>query len=84
MSQMFMLALFGGLGGLARGVVGVAKHYRREKKPKFKLWYFLVTIITASSVGVVAGMVVTEPRLAILAGYAGTDLLEGLYKIKKK
>ncbi len=83
MNQTISLGFFGLIGGFARGCVGVLKHYRREKKPTFKPFYFLITIVTASIVGVIAGMVVTDPRLAVLAGYAGTDFLEGLYKAKK-
>ena len=84
MNNLIQLALFGLLGGCARGCVGIAKHYRREKNPKFKPSYFIVTLITASIVGIVAGVIVTDPRMAVLAGYAGTDFLEGLYKTQKR
>ena len=35
--------------------------------------------------GLIAGLYIqNDPRFAVLAGYAGTDFVEGLYKVKFK
>ncbi|MFZ2303855.1 MAG: hypothetical protein WAV98_03660 [Minisyncoccia bacterium] len=45
-------------------------------------------ILSSILFGVLGGLVRAlanhDWRLAVIAGYAGTDFLEGLYKIKKK
>ncbi len=72
-------ALIGGLGGLIRTLVGVRKAYLQKRK--FKLNYFLVTIIGAAVIGALLGSVIgINKAVALFAGYAGTDLLEGLAK----
>lgn len=78
---MFDFAYYGFLGGVVRGLVGLTKAYGR--KEKFDEKYFLFTIIVSGIVGMAAGMLMyPDFRLAILAGYAGTDFLEGMYKIR--
>jgi len=42
-------------------------------------------LFVATVVGGLAGALANgDWRLAVIAGYAGTDFLEGLYKIRKK
>ncbi len=75
-----MLAgLLGGIGGLTRGVVGLLKALSMKRKI---LWgYYLITVFVALIIGVFVGIIFDfDPRLSLLAGYAGTDILEGIYK----
>ena len=72
-------ALLGGLGGLTRGLVGLLKALSLRRKI---LWfYYLITVVIALIIGVFVGIVFNfDPRLSLLSGYAGTDILEGIYK----
>lgn len=78
--------LFGILGGLVRALVGIVKYFEKNKKEqKIRFWYLAFSLFVAALVGGVAGAIVGgDWRLAVIAGYAGTDFLEGIYKIKKK
>jgi hypothetical protein len=71
--------LLGGLGGLTRGLIGLMKALALKRKI---LWnYYLITIIVALIIGVFIGMIFNfDWRLSLLAGYAGTDILESIYK----
>jgi len=70
-------------GGIIRGLVGFVKNKRLEKTDHFKPQYFLVTILISGIVGAAAGILAdTEWQVSFLAGYAGTDFIESLYKIK--
>lgn len=71
--------LLGGVGGLTRGVIGLLKAMSLKRKI---LWgYYLITVVIAIIIGVFVGIVFDfDPRLSLLAGYAGTDILEGIYK----
>ena len=69
----------GGLGGLTRGVVGLLKALSLKRKI---LWdYYVITVMVAMVIGIFVGIVFDfDKRLSLLAGYAGTDILEGIYK----
>jgi hypothetical protein len=71
--------LLGGIGGLTRGVVGLLKALSLRRKI---LWlYYVITVIIAIIIGVFVGIIFDfDARLSLLAGYAGTDILEGIYK----
>jgi len=74
-----MFGIIGGLGGLLRALVGVRKAYLAKRK--FILSYFLATVIGAIIIGVIVGSTIgINKAVALFAGYAGTDLLEGLAK----
>ena len=75
----FLAGLLGGIGGLTRGVVGLLKALSLRRKI---LWnYYMITVVVAIIIGTFIGIVFDfDPRLSLLAGYAGTDILEGLYK----
>lgn len=73
-------SIFGLLGGIARAVVGTLKALKNKKK--FRLNYFLLTVIGSGIIGLIAGTLSPEPKIALAAGYAGTDFLEGLYKLR--
>ena len=73
------VGLLGALGGMTRGLIGLLKALSLRRRI---LWlYWLITVIIASIIGIFVGMVFSfDPRLSLLAGYAGTDILEGIYK----
>ncbi len=79
LSQIFYPALLGGIGGLTRGVIGLLKALSLRRRI---LWgYYAITVIVAAIIGVFVGIVFNfDYRLSLLAGYAGTDILEGIYK----
>ena len=69
----------GGLGGLVRGFVGLLKAISMKRRI---LWgYYAVTLIVAVVIGFFTGIIFNfDYRLSLLAGYAGTDIIEGIYK----
>jgi len=79
MEPMILAGLLGGVGGLTRGVVGLLKALSIKRKI---LWnYYAITVAIAIVIGVFVGVIFDfDPRLSLLAGYAGTDILEGIYK----
>jgi fluoride ion exporter CrcB/FEX len=79
MDSIVLAALLGGVGGLTRGVVGLLKALSLRRKI---LWgYYIITVVIALIIGVFVGIVFNfDPRLSLLSGYAGTDILEGIYK----
>lgn len=79
MGTYFIAGLLGAIGGATRGVVGLLKALSLRRRI---LWlYWLITVVIASIIGLFVGMIFNfDPRLSLLAGYAGTDILEGIYK----
>jgi len=79
MDPVFLAAILGGVGGLTRGVVGLLKALSLRRRI---LWgYYCITVLVAVIIGIFTGSVFNfDPRLSLLAGYAGTDILEGIYK----
>ena len=79
MDPLFLAALLGGIGGLTRGVVGLLKALSLKRKI---LWnYYAITVAIAVVIGIFVGIIFDfDTRLSLLAGYAGTDILEGIYK----
>jgi fluoride ion exporter CrcB/FEX len=79
MNEVLFSGILGGIGGLTRGVVGLLKALSLKRKI---LWnYYLITLLVAIIIGVFVGIVFNfDPRLSLLAGYAGTDIIEGIYK----
>ncbi|RLE41597.1 hypothetical protein DRJ48_05250 [Candidatus Woesearchaeota archaeon] len=79
MNEIFLCALLGGLGGMTRGVLGLFKAMARKRRIIWEYW--AVTVLIAMIVGTFTGIIFSfDFRLALLAGYAGTDILEGVYK----
>ena len=76
----FVLAgILGAIGGFTRGLVGLLKALSLNRKI---LWcYYLITVAIAIIIGMFVGVIFDfDPRLSLLAGYAGTDILESIYK----
>lgn len=73
------------IGGIIRAIVGITKDSTfTPEKFKMRWGYFLTTLLVAAIVGVVSGIIVDgdDWRISLLAGYAGTDFLENLYKLR--
>lgn len=79
MDDVFLAGILGGIGGLTRGVVGLLKALSLRRRI---IWsYYSITVLIAVIIGIFAGIVFNfDKRLSLLAGYAGTDILEGIYK----
>jgi fluoride ion exporter CrcB/FEX len=79
MNELLLPALLGGIGGLTRGFVGLMKALSLRRRI---LWgYYAITVLIAVVLGIFTGIIFNfDYRLSLLAGYAGTDILEGIYK----
>ncbi len=79
MDTIVLAGFLGGIGGLTRGVVGLLKALSLRRRI---LWaYYVITVAIAIVIGIFVGIIFDfDPRLSLLAGYAGTDILEGIYK----
>jgi len=74
-----LFGVIGAVGGLLRAVIGVRKAFLAHRK--FVFSYFLVTVIGAGVIGAILGSIIgINKAVALFAGYAGTDLLEGMAK----
>lgn len=76
--------LMGLVGGLVRALVGITKSSTfTPEKFKFEWKYFGFSLLVSAIVGVMSGIIADHDwRIALLAGYAGTDFLESLYRLK--
>ena len=82
--ETWIIILFGLLGGIVRAFVGVFKHKVLTGKERFKSGKFLFTIIGSGIIGLFCALLtVSDYRISLLAGYAGTDVIQGIYKITK-
>ncbi len=87
----FLIAGF--VGGLLRGGVGLVKYISSYKDVEIRPFYFLGSVLLSGVVGYTAAWVAkdvaqifleidTAPiSFALIAGYAGGDLIENLFKI---
>ena len=78
-----MAGLLGGLGGLTRGLIGLLKAMtlRRRIIPSYLTLTIFIAMVVVIYVGIFFYNI--DIRLALLAGYAGTDIIEGIYKLFK-
>ena len=79
MDPILLAGLLGAIGGLTRGIVGLLKALSLRRRI---IWtYYAITVFIAVIIGIFVGIVFNfDPRLSLLSGYAGTDILEGIYK----
>jgi fluoride ion exporter CrcB/FEX len=85
MMNLFMLVAFGFFGGLIRSITGLLKHKVFLGKERFKHGKFWFTIICSGVIGVFCALMTIEDyRIILLAGYAGTDFVQGIYGVVKK
>jgi hypothetical protein len=79
MEIIVLSGILGGIGGLTRGFIGLLKALSLRRRI---LWgYYAITVIVAMVVGIFTGIIFSfDYRLSLLAGYAGTDIIEGIYK----
>ncbi len=79
LDSFFLPAVLGGVGGLTRGFIGLLKALSLRRRI---LWgYYTITLVISLVIGVFVGLIFNfDYRLSLLAGYAGTDILEGIYK----
>jgi len=71
------------LGGLVQRLVGIMKSASTPEEFTFHWKYFAFTMLVSGIVGLVSGIIADgDWRISLLAGYAGTDFLEGLYRLK--
>jgi len=71
--ELIVAGLYGLVGGVARAIVGLNKSEGEID------WNRLIISVLVS---IVIGTVAMEPRMSLLAGYAGSDMLEGITKRK--
>lgn len=78
-NELILPAVLGGVGGLTRGFIGLLKALSLRRRI---LWgYYAITVVIAFIIGIFTGIVFNfDYRLSLLAGYAGSDILEGIYK----
>ena len=81
MEGISVLILFGFIGGVVRGLVGISKSLANHKK--IKIGYFVSMVFISGVVGGLASTIIgVDYRFSLLIGYAGADILEALYKAK--
>jgi len=79
METIILAGAFGFLGGIIRSAVGIFK--AMSWKMKIYWNYAIFTMLVSGFIGILTGTVFSfDYRLSILAGYSGTDILEGIYK----
>ena len=79
MNETLIAALLGSLGGTVRGLVGLMKAFTAKRKINWQYW--LLTVAIAAIIGAFTGIIFNfDNRLSLLSGYAGTDIIEGIYK----
>lgn len=77
--QIYVIAGF--VGGVARGLTGFLKKRNRSGGVKFDFPYFFTTVFFSGILGGIAGALAESSwKTAFLAGYAGIDFLENMYK----
>lgn len=78
------MVLAGAAGGAVRSLVGILKYLERNRRrAKLRVGYLLFSVFVSAAIGGFAGALCDgNGKVAALAGYAGTDFIESLYKIK--
>ena len=82
---MIAVLLGGFLGGALRGFTGIAKTLVTKKDEQINIKYLILSISVSAVVGITASLMFPlDFKYALLAGYAGSDFLEALFKLKLK
>ncbi len=82
--NLLLLVGFGLFGGAIRALVGLFKNKVFQGKEKFKHGKFWFTIIGSAIIGAFCALLIIEDyRFALIAGYAGTDFIQGIYRMRK-
>lgn len=82
---MWSIILGGLIGGTLRGVMGIAKTLVVKKESSINYGWLTTMILVSVAIGVIAASFMGGGfEVALLAGYAGSDLLESLFKLKFK
>lgn len=80
---MLIVLLAGFAGGLLRGILGIAKDLVTKKDVTINWLWFGITIAVAGIIGVITASFFSDDlRIAALGGYSGSDLIEGIFKLK--
>lgn len=83
--DLIFVFLAGFLGGVIRALVGIVKKVRSaSKKKKVRRDYIILNVLAGGGMGLLVGLFISDVRFALLAGYAGSDFLENLFKIKMR
>jgi len=79
------MVLVGAIGGAVRSLVGILKYMEQNRRAeRFRAGYLIFSVFVSAVIGGFAGALCEGNwKIAGLAGYAGTDFIESLYKIKK-
>jgi hypothetical protein len=89
--EIFFLAGF--VGGVIRGIVGIVKYTLSYKDVQMRWVYFGSVAFISGLIGATSAWVILElglifegvralsPAIALIAGYAGGDFLENIFKI---
>jgi len=79
MNDLMLAALLGSIGGLTRGLIGLLKALALKRRIIWQYWF--ITVAISFVIGLFVGIIFDfDYRLSLLSGYAGTDILEGVYK----
>jgi len=77
--EIYVIAGF--VGGIARGLSSFLKNRKTRKTVKFNYSYFFTTVFFSGILGGIAGALSESNwKTSFLAGYAGIDFIENLYK----
>jgi fluoride ion exporter CrcB/FEX len=83
--MIYPIIIAGLFGGLTRSAVGILKAIRAKRFKRFETWYFTWTVVLSAVIGVFAALVIAEEwKVALLAGYAGIDIVENFIKIRER
>ena len=81
----YTLLFIGFVGGAVRGLTGFIKHQLSYKDVKFNLTYFFLMVFLSGVIGMlVSSFLGGDYILCFVAGYAGGDFIENIYKIFAK
>ncbi len=81
MNNLITHILAGLAGGAVRAIVGWRKERRFRHGAPWRWSKAKFTLLTSAVIGAFAAALLYQP-LALLAGYAGTDFIEGMYTAK--